>query len=148
MHYDFTADARDVRALLSDTADIYLHSRSRAPDEHPQVTRVELAMLPGDGTIAPALYVDFDVRPEPEPDGDADFRCIGEPHRLGWMALFKSTDGLTASFPDGSVHTAPGAAGASTATTPTTSSSPASSFTASPPPTPTASSIASPTAAR
>ena len=107
MRYDFTNDAVDVRALLSDTVDVYLHSRSRAPDEHPQVTRVELALLPGDGTIEPSLYVDFDVRPEPEADGDADFRCIGELHRPAWMPLFFSEDGLTATFPDGSVRTAP-----------------------------------------
>ena len=107
MHYDFAKDARDVRALLSDTVDIYLQSRSRAPDEHPQVTRVILAILPGDGTIEPSLYVDFDTRPDAEFDGEGDFRCIGELHRPAWMPLFFSEDGLTATFPDGSVHTAP-----------------------------------------
>ena len=111
MHYDFTQDARDVRALLSDTVDIYLLSRSRAPHEHPQVTRVILTIMPGDGTIEPSLYVDFDTRPDAEFDGEGDFRCIGELARPGWMALFKSTDGLTGWFPDGSVHTAPGGSG-------------------------------------
>jgi hypothetical protein len=110
MHYDFSADAADVRALLSDAVEIYLHSRGRAPGDHPQVTRVELAVAPGDGTIEPELYVDFDVRPQPEADGDAAFRFVASLHRPQWMErLFFVPEGesLTVTFPDGSSHSPP-----------------------------------------
>ena len=106
MNYDLSADATDVRALLREAVETYLRSRADALEDHPPVTRVELAMLPGDVTT---LYVDFDVRPEPEADGDAQFSCIAELPRPGWRRLFSPPEGenLALVFPDGSTHTPP-----------------------------------------
>jgi hypothetical protein len=116
MNYDFSGDAADVRALLAEAADNYFQTRDAGPDLHPPVTRVELALLPGDGRTEPTLYVDFDVRPWPESDGEAQFRCIAELHRPQWMhQLFSPPEGepLTTTFPDGSSHAPPEGEGTS-----------------------------------
>jgi hypothetical protein len=107
VEYDFADDAREVRALLGDAVEVYLQSRRRAPAEHPAVTRVELALLPGDRTAEPTLYVDFDTRPGASWDGDANYGCIAEVSRPGWKALFDAGDGLVGTLPDGSVVAAP-----------------------------------------
>ena len=109
MEYDFADDARDVRSLLGDAVEAYLHSRDRAPAEHPAVSRVELSLLPGDATTEPTLYVDFDTRPGASWDGDANFPGIAEVSRPAWKDLFLAApgDGVVGKFPDVSVHAAP-----------------------------------------
>ena len=86
MNYDFRADARELRTLLGDAVDIYLLARGRSPAEHPDVTRVELAFLVG-VPQPPSVYVDFDTRPDAEPDGDATHRCIAQLQRPKWTSF-------------------------------------------------------------
>ena len=68
---------------------------------------MELAFLCGDGRSPPSLYVDFDTRLDPEPDGDADVRCIAELTRPQWTAFMLPAGDdrtLTATFPGGSTR--------------------------------------------
>jgi hypothetical protein len=107
MIYDFSRDFDEICDLLRDAVEIYLLSHGGDAAGHPPVTRVELAFLCGDGSQPPGLYVDFDTRPEPEADGDADFGSIAQLQLPRWARLM-SGDGadrtLTATFPGGSVH--------------------------------------------
>jgi hypothetical protein len=99
MNVDPSPVARDIRSLLSDAVEVYLESRSRSPAEHPEVTRVELALLVGPPA---SLYVDLDTRPDAQPDGDATHRCIAQSQQPGWKAFLAPQDKTVRfALPDG-----------------------------------------------
>ena len=106
MDYDFRPDAVELRSLLNDAVEMYLLARRRAPEEHPLVTRVELAFLVG-VPQPPVVYIDFDARPNAEADGDATHRCIAQLQRPKWTSFLlppKGEKSFRATFPDGSVR--------------------------------------------
>jgi hypothetical protein len=107
MRYDFRADVPIVHRWLRDAVQEYRAKHLRSPAEFPELTRVELAFLCGDGTTPATLYLDMDDRPDAEADGDATFRCVAELKRPGWSAFLLPPKGdrqFVATLPDGSVR--------------------------------------------
>jgi hypothetical protein len=107
MIYDLSNDFDEISALLDEDVDVYRLSRGRDAAGHRPVNRVELAFLCGDRGNGPSLSVDFDTRPDAEPDGDADHRCIAQLQLPRWTALMFPPKGdrtLRLTFPGGSVH--------------------------------------------
>ena len=107
MRYDFRVDVPIVHEWLRGAVQEYRAKHLRSPVEFPELTRVELAFLGGDGKTPATLYLDLDDRPDAEADGDATFRCVAELKRPGWAAFLLPPKGdrqFIATLPDGSVR--------------------------------------------